>query len=400
MKKKICVYTCITGNYDNLNELIIKDNNVDFICYTNNKNLKSKTWNVIYTDDKALNNHQLSRKIKMIGTDYINKNYEISVWQDASVIWKKKPSLFVEKYLTNVFSAFIHNERQSVFEEAQEVIRLKKDDKKSVLNHIKFLEKEEFPDNMGLYEMTVFIKKHNDPIVKETMHIWYETYFKYSKRDQLSFMYAAWKTDLKISPIKMNVWNNQWIEHTKHNYKEELNSCRIAFEEIKLNSIDSHIYDYKYKINNEKYSVTTKIPIDTETIEIEVTDVPCLIYKDFKINCEYESIQIYNTIPYNDSNIFYNNKGLIVIKGRFKKNEKLHFSIRLKKLNSYEKYDLIEQLSTTLIAASEDIEILKQQKKELNKIINDQKYLLQHPIRNTLKYIRNTLKYIKNNYIK
>ena len=40
---KICVYTCITGNYDNLIEINNIEEGIDYICYTNNKEIKSKT---------------------------------------------------------------------------------------------------------------------------------------------------------------------------------------------------------------------------------------------------------------------------------------------------------------------------------------------------------------------
>ena len=376
--KKICVYTCITGNYDNIHDVEIEDKKVDFICYTNNKNLKSDTWKIIYIENEGLNDHQLSRKIKMVGTDYIDKNYDISVWQDASVIWKKEPSKFVEKYLEGAFSSFIHNERKSIKEEAKEIIRLRKDNKDIVLKHLKFLEKEKFPDNLGLYEMTVFIKKHNDKTVKETMKIWYETYLKYSKRDQLSFMYAIWKTNLKVTPIKMNVWNNEWVGHFRHNYKEELTECRIYFGENYNDEIFKYAYDYKYKIKDNIYSINITIPIDTKIMEIEVTDVPCIKFSDIEFGCKYNDMQIFNTIPYDNQNMFYNNKVIIRFEGKFKKNDKFTFSIKLKKLNDIEKYDLIEQLSSHIIAASEDIEVLKE---ELNKVINSKGWKLLEKIR-------------------
>ena len=390
--KKICVYTCITGNYDNLQDVEIEDKKVDFICFTNNKNIKSDTWKVIYVEDESLNNHQLSRKIKMLGTDYINENYDISVWQDASAIWQKKPSDFVKEYFNGDFSACIHNERNSVFDEAKEVIRLRRDDIKVVQKHINFLKKEKFPDNLGLLEMTVFIKKHNDPVVKETMRIWFETYLKYSKRDQLSFMYAVWKTGLKLNPIPLNVWNNEWLRHIKHNYKDKLTGCRIKFGEDFEEDIFKYTYDYKYKIEGDIYSISTTIPVDTNVIEIEATDVPCLKFSNIEINCKYDSIQVFNTIPYDNNNIFYNNKGIIRITGKFKKKKKFQFSIKLVKLNEFEKLNIIERLATDMIAASEDMEILKNQREELANIVKEQQHDLRHPLKYNVKRARRVIK--------
>ena len=386
--KKACVYTCLTGNYDNLHEVEVTDKNVDFICYTNNKNLKSKTWKIIYIENNGLNDHQLSRKVKMLGADYIDKNYDISVWQDASVIWKKEPSEFINKYLKGDFSCFVHNERNSVRDEAYEVIRLRRDNKKNVLNHLKFLDKEGFPDDLGLFEMTVFIKRHNEPLVKETMKVWFDTYLKNTKRDQLSFMYSIWKTKLKVHPIKMNVWNNQWVEHAKHNYKENITECRINFADSSNNDAYKYSYDLKYKIKDNIYSASTTIPIDTNVIEIEATDVPCIKFDDIKFNCKYDTMQIFNTIPFDKYNIFYNNKGIIRINGKFKKNSKFIFSIKLDKLNESEKYQLVDRLSSDLIVSTEDIQELQKIINELNVEIGE----LRHPIKYFLKKVYRKLK--------
>ena len=58
-KNKICVYTCITGDYDNPKEIPKLEKGIDYYCFTNNKKIKSNTWNVIYIDDENLSNVQL-----------------------------------------------------------------------------------------------------------------------------------------------------------------------------------------------------------------------------------------------------------------------------------------------------------------------------------------------------
>lgn len=374
--KKICVYTCITGNYDNLSEIKIKDNNVDFICFTNNKDLKSKTWKIIYIDNNGLSDILLSRKIKMLGTDEINK-YDISIWQDASVIWDKLPSQFVKKYLkNNSFAAFKHSYRDCIYDEAIEVIRLRKESKKSVLETVDFLKKENFPRHIGLYEMTIFIKKNNDKIVKDTMELWYKIYTEHSKRDQLSFMYSAWKTGLKIDDININVWNNEWVHHIKHNYKKELTECRIYYGDSTIDEIYNYKLDYvyKYKIKDDEYSIKGTIPTDASIIEIDITNVPCIAYKDFEISFPCEQVIFFNTIEYNNENVFYNNQGIIRLEGNFKKGKTIELSIKLRYLSDTEKLEFINYLSDNLIIQSEEndslnsiIEELRARIDELNK---------------------------------
>lgn len=40
--KKIVIYTAFTGNYDNLKEPEYIDENCDYVCFTDNPNIKSK----------------------------------------------------------------------------------------------------------------------------------------------------------------------------------------------------------------------------------------------------------------------------------------------------------------------------------------------------------------------
>ena len=98
MTNKICVYTCITGDYDNLHEIEHPEKNIDYYCFTNNKNLKSKTWQIIQIKDNKLDNVRLARKIKILGHPKINKKYEIDVWSDANVIWQKTISSFIQNF--------------------------------------------------------------------------------------------------------------------------------------------------------------------------------------------------------------------------------------------------------------------------------------------------------------
>lgn len=52
--KKIVVYTVIFNDYDFLKPHPIKYDNIDYICFTNNKNLKSNFWTVKYIKKKMI----------------------------------------------------------------------------------------------------------------------------------------------------------------------------------------------------------------------------------------------------------------------------------------------------------------------------------------------------------
>ena len=310
--EKICVYTCITGNYDNVNEIQNKEKGIDYYLFTNNKNITSNTWNVVYIEDKKLDDQRLSRKIKMLGHPEINDKYDISVWMDASVIWQKSIKEFVKTYLKETnFATFKHGFRDCIYVEANECIRVKKDKKETILKHIDFLRSEGFPEHYGLCEMTVFVKRHKDPLVKKTMKMWFDMLCKYSKRDQLSFMYCVWKTQLPLDIIPLHVWENEWFKTVIHNFKKNITSTRVYYGND-LEFDPNRFEDLEYKIKDNVYSFSTKVLEDCEQIEIEVTNVPLVEYSKLKIEgIKLTNVHKYNTIDYEGKSIFYTDSGII-----------------------------------------------------------------------------------------
>lgn len=377
--ERTCVYTCITGNYDNIHEIKRKEKNIDYFLFTNNKKLTSKTWKVIYIEDDKLDNQRLSRKIKMLGHPIINEKYDVSIWMDASVIFEKSITEFVSKYLKKApFVSFKHYERDCIYEESKECIRTKKDKKEAILKQMDFLKKEGYPEHNGLCEMTVFIKRHKDKIVKKTMEDWFYMICNYSKRDQLSFMYCAWKNKLKIDIIPLSVWDNDWFINQKHNIKEKLTTCRFYYgNDRNFNpELDDQV-DFK-KIN-EHYTVESVVADNTEVIEIELTDIPAIEYKNIKIKgINPTNMFIFNTINFNEKKVFYANYGLIKLVGNFKKGKKIKVEVDLHKLEQIELYELIEYLGANNI---EEKEKSKRLTEELDSIKNSKSWKLLEKLR-------------------
>ena len=135
---KICVYTCITGGYDDIQEIKNKEEGIDYYCFTNNPNIKSDTWKVIRIEDETLENITLARKTKILGNDIVNK-YDIALWMDGSTSFKKPIKDFIKKYFTekDIFTAFKHGERDNIKDECFECVRMRKEKKSKVKRLLK-----------------------------------------------------------------------------------------------------------------------------------------------------------------------------------------------------------------------------------------------------------------------
>jgi len=121
---RFVVYTAIFGGYDELLEPSCSLDNCDFICFTDQANLKSKVWDIRYINDKDLPNNMMNRKFKLLPHLYL-REYEYSLYIDANIQLVGNPYGLAEKYLKyHNFLTPKHFYRDCVFEEAKECVAL------------------------------------------------------------------------------------------------------------------------------------------------------------------------------------------------------------------------------------------------------------------------------------
>ena len=251
--------------------------------------------------------------------------------------------------------------------------------------------KEKYPDDNGLIESTVYIKRPKDEKVKETMQLWFEMVNDYTKRDQLSFNYCIFKTKLKVRWIDEYVFNNDWFkwhEHSSNKIKEEYM--------IYYNDINKYDYKYqqvgKYKIRNNEYVIDDIVKFDSNKIYIEISNIPLIKYK---IECDYE-IEYENTIDYENYKVFFKIPGFVFIKGKFKKGDRLFLKIKFDTFEEYEKNELIEYFCDNWIEENNRIESkynnlsasYNELKKSYDSILNSTSWKITKPIRSIMNKIR------------
>ena len=198
------VYTCITGNYEAIQGLSVKSPHFDYVCYTDQKTT-SDFWEIrpIPESVKKYDNKRINRYIKLHPHEFFPE-YGISVYIDGNVDIRGD----LENYLNtncrdNSISLFIgkHPKRDCIYDEAKEVVKIKKDTADNVDPQIERYEKEGFPKKFGLTQNCIVIRRHNDRKCIETMNVWWNEVLNGSYRDQLSLFYALWKTGNKSYKI-------------------------------------------------------------------------------------------------------------------------------------------------------------------------------------------------------
>ena len=401
MKK--CVYTCITGNYDEPKTLKYKEQGYDYFCFTNNKELKSDFWNVIYLDEE-LDDRTLSRKVKILDYKYL-KDYDLSICMDGSVEIRKP----IDEFINNVcdlenydMCSFVHKYRDCIYDEINANIIYNKESIEKLEKLEKFLLEENYPKHNGLTENTVLVRKHNKN-VNDLMDLWYEMVIKYSTRDQLSFNYCLWKNPIKIQMINMPVMDNLYFYNNAHNDTHK--------DDIMLYFGDSSTFDYhnvkhiKYNYDELRKGIKIKIPYDISTLDITFKE-RCLKFNSIKIINEGIEIYKYNTYIFNGVEYFYD-KPIVRLSGDMHKDEELNLIVDAQSVSNDEMIDLIKTMTLqdinnkiNLKEKDEKISNLggiineltyKNQKKDeqYNNLINSTSWKITGPLRKLMDKIRN-----------
>lgn len=210
--EKIVVYSVLTGKYDYVHEILYKQPNVDYILFTNNKDISSRTWDVKYVESD-LDDLLLSREIKILPCKYLDSNYTASVYIDANAyIYGDIANLC--SYLCNgiTFMGTKHFFNKSIREEIDACIKCGKiRDAGAVLQQYDRYVKEGFKDDLGLMECGLLVRRHNDEKLIELMNEWWNEYKNGVHRDQISLMACINRLDFEAFDIEDgSVWYNQF----------------------------------------------------------------------------------------------------------------------------------------------------------------------------------------------
>ena len=225
-KNKKVVYTCITGDYDSLcNPKFITDG-FDYVCFTDNKTIKSDVWDIrpLPKETEGLSQVKKQRFVK-INPHLLLSEYDMSIWVDGNVTLKGDLNKFVKSVMTSVCSVYVpkHPQRNCIYAEANVVVKMGKDKSDITKPQMERYRKEGFPEKYGLLQSNIMLRKHNKLDCIKLMEDWFKELKDGSHRDQLSFNYASWKNrDVKVIYLDKNICKSEFFywngTHSKHKY--------------------------------------------------------------------------------------------------------------------------------------------------------------------------------------
>ncbi|MDF0533018.1 DUF616 domain-containing protein [Shewanella sp. A32] len=200
MKNKRLVYTVIFGGYDTLNDFDFTPTDVDYVCITDDPNLQSNSWKIVYVEKESIEDPiLLNRMYKFFPYKFFE--YSESIYLDGNISVKSDLNFIFDKYLSLGDIAIPkHPFRTCIYQEAKECISIGKADSQQVNSQMSKYKYEGFPQNFGLFENNIIVRRHSKLVIN-LMDSWWEEFNLNAKRDQLSLSFLLWKYDLKCCQL-------------------------------------------------------------------------------------------------------------------------------------------------------------------------------------------------------
>ncbi len=213
---RVVIYTAIMGGYDELHDPLFTDDNLTYVCFTNNENIKSDIWHVEYIHDDKLDHMHLAKKVKLFPHLYF-KDFNTSIWVDGKLEIQADLRSYVCEYERDKeMLCFPHYERECIYEEAGTCLFYGKGNKEELIRQISEYYRGGYPINNGLYEMACIVRRHNDDLVQKVMTDWYQEIERYSYRDQVSFPVACYRNHFLPDICDMDIYHNKWLKVYAH----------------------------------------------------------------------------------------------------------------------------------------------------------------------------------------
>lgn len=210
--RKCVVYTALIGKGDVLKSPEFLSDTIEYICFTNNKELRSDTWKIKYVSNEGLSDVMLARRIKILPWEYFESTDCLLFWVDAKFLIIGDVREIKEKYWNGAgILCFPHYERKCICDETAALVSYRNSIKDKVIIQTATYLNEGYPIDNGLYETGCLVRDCSNVKVIGLMEKWWEELVKHTYRDQLSFPYVCWKNNYYPDVSDIFIEHNEYL---------------------------------------------------------------------------------------------------------------------------------------------------------------------------------------------
>lgn len=202
---RIAVYTCILPHtYTTLRAPFVVSEDVDYIAFLD-AYVNVPPWKIWRVHrDPDLSPRRDLQSWKMLSHKTLPE-YDFVIWHDGCVRLRVLPEDLVQTLIhSNKPVAFgRHPWRYCSYEEAAVCAGFQSNDEDTITAQMARYREEGFPEQFGLIASTFWIRDNRHPKVNEFFELWCEETLKGCHRNQVSWGYAAWKSQLDYLELKI-----------------------------------------------------------------------------------------------------------------------------------------------------------------------------------------------------
>jgi hypothetical protein len=197
-QRRLAIYTCIAGDYDELLLPAVAEVEADYFCFTDQPIADAKGWQLRPLPEFRTDGGLASRYVKM-HPHRLFADHDVSVYVDANVRALDGIVALAEDALRRgCLAMYRHPFRSRLADEADECALLGYDFLWRFRRLMRRYAAEGLPPAVALVEANVLVRRHHDPTLIAAMELWWSEYRSGIRRDQLSLPYALWKQGIDV----------------------------------------------------------------------------------------------------------------------------------------------------------------------------------------------------------
>lgn len=203
LKKKIAVFTCITGGYDELIEPKYISDGCDYYFISDQEPKQKTIYKYIEINNvvpQGLDDKEKNRYCKMHG-HMIFPQYDYSIYIDGSICILGDISSYTNEIGYCGLAMLRHPHRNCIYEEGIQMVSLRRSDRDRTIELLNEYIREGMPRNYGLFECGVIVSETMNKMGNNILEHWYKEYMRHQLRDQFSLPYVLWKNGYPAGTI-------------------------------------------------------------------------------------------------------------------------------------------------------------------------------------------------------
>jgi hypothetical protein len=219
----VALITALYGDYDTFRDPVPQDGDVQYICVTDNPDLTSDVWDMVYWPKPHMKPLLAAKAPKMLPAWHCNARS--SVWVDMSV-QVMSPTFAVEaaEYAGDGVATWPHPWNETIAKEVKESARQVRYEGQRLTDQVQRFHDAGMPPDTSVRHTAVVARGHNRDT--ELMGLYWDAEFEWSAADQIGFMYACWRSGVPMRELPLEhahlmgfrtpPCSDQWVSHHPH----------------------------------------------------------------------------------------------------------------------------------------------------------------------------------------